>query len=95
MGIMSETTEAPTWRTALLAAIDKAGGKTALMRQLNESSDWQIASHNVISQWVENGVPAKYCPDIERLTGASCESLCPSVNWAVLRASPEPTKAGA
>lgn len=81
---MSQTTAPPKWRIALQSAIDKAEGKTALMRKLNERGH-SINSHNVISQWVENGVPAKYCPDIEELTGVSCEALCPDVKWGLVR----------
>lgn len=67
-------------------AIDVAGGKTALMRKLNDRGH-SITSHNTISQWRENGTPDKYCPDIEDLTGVRCEQLSPKTNWAVLRGS--------
>lgn len=80
---MQDTT-ASTWRDAITAAIDKSEGKTSLMRKLNERGH-DIKSHNVISQWVENGVPAKYCPDIEALTGIRCEELCPDVKWGLVR----------
>jgi DNA-binding transcriptional regulator YdaS (Cro superfamily) len=69
---------------ALKRAIDQAGGKTELMRKLNDRGH-DINSRNVISQWELNGVPAKYCPDIEALTTVRCEELNPDVNWAVLR----------
>lgn len=81
---MLETTAAPPWRIAVEEAIEKADGKTALMRALNERG-WEINSHNVISQWLINGVPAKYCPDIEGITGVSCERICPDVNWGLVR----------
>ena len=83
-GMDSSITVRPPWQEALLTAITRAGGKTALMRQLNERG-WEIQSHNVIGQWVANGVPAKYCPDIEEITEVSCESLCPDVKWGLVR----------
>lgn len=79
---MSE--KAPDWKRAIEEAIAQCGTKTALLQKLNERG-WDIKSHNVISQWVENGVPAKYCPDIEALTGITCERLCPSVKWGLVR----------
>lgn len=80
---MSATTTT-SWQDAINEAIDIAGGKTALMRKLN-ARGWDIKSHSVISQWVENGVPAPYCPDIEDLTGIRCELLCPKVKWGLVR----------
>lgn len=71
-------------KDALLRAIGQAGGKTALMRKLNERGH-DIKSHNVISQWEKGGTPAKYCPDIEAITSVPCEQLNPDVNWSVLR----------
>lgn len=78
---MSETISP---KDAIARAIAQAGGKTALMRKLNERGH-DIKSHNVVSQWVGNGTPAKYCPDIEAITGVACELLQPEVNWSVLR----------
>lgn len=75
---------ASTWQAALGRAVERAGGKTALMRKLNECGH-EIASHNVITHWERNGIPAKYCPDIEVITGQRCEDLCPGVNWSALR----------
>lgn len=83
-----------TPRSALDHAIEAAGGKTALMRKLNERGH-EINSHNTISQWQMNGTPEKYCPDIEDLTAIRCEDLCPKTNWAVLRAPKRRAKAGA
>ena len=65
-------------------AVDAVGGKTALMRKLNERGH-TITSHNTISQWRVSGTPDKYCPDIEDITGVRCEQLSPKTNWAVLR----------
>ena len=82
---MEEPIDTPP-KLALARAIDLAGGKTALKRKLNERG-WEIGSHNTIHQWCMNGVPEKYCPDIEDLTGVRCEELCPDTNWTVLRRS--------
>lgn len=67
-------------RQALDRAIEAAGGKTALMRKLNERGH-AITSHNTISQWQLNGTPAKYCPGIEALTGVNRRELRPK-DWA-------------
>lgn len=64
--------------------IDKAaaviGSKAALARALN-------VTKAAVGQWKAEGrnVPAEHCPDIERLTGVTCEELRPDVNWSVLR----------
>ena len=63
---------------AIDRAIEVADGKTALMRLLNERGH-NIGSHNTISQWQENGTPAKYCPDRAsdvptRARSAACNS---------------------
>lgn len=71
-------------RIALDAVIAQVGGKSALMRALNDRGH-EIKSHNVIAQWQFNRVPAHYCPDIEALTGTPCEELRPGVAWHVLR----------
>lgn len=68
---------------ALREAIAKAGSRTSFMEQLNERS--HSVSISVIGQWLRNGVPARYCPDIEVLTGVRCEDLCPDVNWGLVR----------
>lgn len=80
---MDENRDTPQ-QLALDRAIMIAKGKTALMRQLNERGH-KITSHNTISQWRENGVPAMYCPDIEDLTGVRCEELNARTNWSVIR----------
>ena len=80
--------------TPLDAAIRLAGGKTALMRLLNDKGH-TINSHSVITHWQANGTPTKYCPDIEGLTGVKCEALDPLTNWSVIRnTAAKPTRAG-
>lgn len=68
---------------ALDRAIEKAGGKTALMRKLNECGH-DIGTQSTIGAWRLKRVPSDYCPDIEALTGVRCEELRPDVNWSVL-----------
>lgn len=84
MAGMESTTDTPE-RLALDRAVASAQGKTELMRRLNDKGH-QIGSHNTISQWRVNGVPAKYCPDLEVITGVLCEELCPGTNWSAIRA---------
>lgn len=71
-------------QTPFARAVKAAGGMTALARKLNERGH-RIKGHATIYQWGQTRVPAEYCPDIEALTGVSCEELRPDVNWAVLR----------
>lgn len=74
---------------ALDRAIAIVKGKNELMNRLNDKGH-KITSYNTINQWRRCGTPAKYCPDIETITGVACEDLCPGTNWAVLRnANPE------
>jgi hypothetical protein len=66
------------------ALVSKAGGKQLLMDALNRRG-WDIKSIKVIDQWLLNGVPAHYCPDIEAQYGIRCEDLCPKVKWGLVR----------
>lgn len=70
-------------KTPLDEAIGLAGGITKMSRDLG------LKSHMVVHHWKSNRVPAEHCPDIEALTGVSCERLRPDVNWAVLRGPKE------
>lgn len=90
---MDENSDTPQ-QLALDRAIKIAKGKTSLMRQLNERGH-KITSHNTISQWRENGVPAMYCPDIEDLTGVRCEELNTRTNWSAIRKQCLRTEEGA
>ena len=65
--------------TPLEQAIKIAGGMTKMAGSLS------LSSHAVVYQWKKKQVPAEKCPDIEALTGITCEQLRPDVNWAVLR----------
>lgn len=46
-------------------------------------------SYQVVQQWRTNGVPAEYCPTIEKLTEGRvrCEQLNPRVDWAFIRST--------
>ena len=88
-----ETLETAPFQLALDDAVKAAKGKTALMRLLNERGHL-VGSHNTIAQWRMNGVPSKYAPDIEFLTGVPVEKLCPDMPWRRLTGGAWPTPAG-
>lgn len=46
-----------------------------------------VKRYQTIQQWRNAGVPAEYCPIIERETGGkvTCEQLRPDMAWGVLR----------
>lgn len=66
--------------SALQRAIDHAGGASKLAALLG------VTVQRLIN-WVERGVPAERCPEIERATAGEvrCEDLRPDVAWSVLR----------
>lgn len=71
---------------SLKAAIEHAGGMTKFAAALG-------VSVQRLSNWLDRGVPAERCPDIELASKglARCEALRPDVNWHVLRNSaPQP-----
>ncbi|WP_367881669.1 transcriptional regulator [Alcaligenes sp. 1735tsa3] len=72
----------------LQVAAQKFGSEAALARAIG-------VTRGAMNQWKNPGreVPAKHAPLIESLTGVSCERLCPSVNWAVVRGSGIPNYA--
>lgn len=71
---------------AIERAIRLAGGPTALARALRERGHDKVNSHATVNAWVDTGsVPAKYCPDIEDLTGVRCEDLDDKTNWGLVR----------
>ena len=71
---------------ALLLAIQKAGGQSALAARL-KGDDGMPITGAAISNWLRRGTPtpAQHCPGIEAFTGVACEELRPDVDWAVLR----------
>jgi DNA-binding transcriptional regulator YdaS (Cro superfamily) len=48
--------------------------------------------YQTVQQWMKNGVPAEYCPQIEKMTGgeALCEDLNSRVDWTYLRSTSKP-----
>jgi DNA-binding transcriptional regulator YdaS (Cro superfamily) len=50
--------------------------------------------YQTVQQWMKNGVPAEYCPQIESLTGGDvlCEDLNSRVDWTYLRSTVKPAK---
>lgn len=45
--------------------------------------------YQVVQQWLRNGVPAEYAPEIEKLVHGKvlCEELNSRVDWAYLRST--------
>jgi DNA-binding transcriptional regulator YdaS (Cro superfamily) len=43
--------------------------------------------YQTVQQWLKNGVPAVYCPRIEKMTEGDslCEDLNPAIDWTYLR----------
>ena len=68
--------------TPLAQAVRIAGGPTSMAKALG------LSGHAVIYQWQQTRVPAEHCPNVEALTGITCEALRPDVNWSVLRGRP-------
>ena len=66
-------------KQALNEAAAKAGGLANLAIEVG------APSYYAAKQWRISGIPAEYCPAIERATGVRCERLCPSVEWSALR----------
>jgi DNA-binding transcriptional regulator YdaS (Cro superfamily) len=54
---------------------------------LKAFSDALDVKYQVVQQWLINGVPAEYCPTIEKLTGVRCEDLNDRVDWAYVRSN--------
>jgi DNA-binding transcriptional regulator YdaS (Cro superfamily) len=87
---MDNDSETP--KTALERAISALGSQTALASAIGGS-----VKTGHIYYWMKAGVPAEHCPAIERetrrvaaergdpLLSVTCEELCPSVPWDVLR----------
>lgn len=64
-------------------AIALAGGLSAFTEKVG------APSVHAVKAWRQAGVPERYCPTIERITGGAvrCEELRPDVEWGVLRQS--------
>ena len=92
IGKLSTIVGMKSTKTPLERAIEAVGSGAELVRKLNERGH-EIRSHATVYQWGLNGVPAKYCPDIEALTGVRCEDLCPDVKWRIVREQSNPAEA--
>lgn len=64
----------------------------ARYQTLKAFSDALGVRYQVVQQWLINGVPAEYCPTIEKLTGERCEDLNHRVDWAFIRANKSPIR---
>lgn len=72
--------------SAIEKAIRLAGGPTSLARDLKARGHDKVNSHATVNQWAITGrVPAKYCPDIEDITGVPCEELDTETKWGLVR----------
>ncbi len=76
-------------RAALVKAIAIVGTQSALARRLGKTQPH-------IAKWLrsKHGVPAEYCPAIERLTNGKvrCEELNDRADWAYLRTTSPPSQ---
>lgn len=72
--------------TPVKRAVRLAGGAAQLGRMMTIHGPEGL-TRMTIYLWMKPGrkIPAEYCPDIERLTGVTCEDLRPDVNWGYLR----------
>lgn len=50
--------------------------------------------YQTVQQWMKNGVPAEYCPRIEKMTDGDsmCEDLNSRVDWTYLRNTSKPSR---
>lgn len=72
---------------SLKAAVEKAGGQTALAQQIGRGIKQAHVWKWLNSKNPDQMPPAEYCPAIEKATGVACEALRPDVEWSVLRGS--------
>jgi DNA-binding transcriptional regulator YdaS (Cro superfamily) len=72
----------PVRQAALMRAIEIVGSQSALARALGKKQPY-------VPKWLKSatGLPADYCPDVERLTDRQvrCEHLNDSVDWQYVR----------
>ena len=72
---------------ALAAAIEKADGMAGLASKLRDRKTGEPVSGARVWNWINRDfrAPAEFCPDIEEVTGITCEALRPDVNWGFVR----------
>lgn len=81
--------------SSTILRMDKSTAQSALRDAVNcfpslkAFSDEIGVPYQVVQQWRVNGVPAEYCPLIERLTSGRVrsEDLNPRVDWTYIRGS--------
>lgn len=66
-------------------ALASAIGKYPTLKAFSDALD---VKYQLVQQWLKNGVPAEYCPPIEKLTGIRCEALNSKVDWTYVRNNP-------
>lgn len=59
---------------AAVKAVKKLGGSVKAARALG------VERHQTVQSWMRVGVPARYCPRIEQLTGVTRQELRPG-DW--------------
>jgi DNA-binding transcriptional regulator YdaS (Cro superfamily) len=70
--------------TSSQSGLAKAIAKYPTLKAFSDALD---VKYQVVQQWLINGVPAEYCPTIEKLTGVRCEDLNDRVDWAYVRSN--------
>jgi len=80
-------TEQPIAALRRVIAHPSVGSQSNLAALLSDLTGRKLRQGHV-SHWLKTGLPAIYCPSVEKLTGGDirCEELAPEVDWAVLRA---------
>ena len=66
--------------TPMQEAVRKAGGQTALAKQLS-IGERKVSQGHVWAWLKRKSPPEELCPAIEIATGVACERLCPDVEW--------------
>lgn len=74
--------ETITPNEALASAIAKYPSLKAFAGELD-------VPYQTVQQWLKNGVPAEYCPRIEKMTDGDslCEDLNSRVDWTYIRST--------
>lgn len=85
---MSSTEISATEALRRAIAHPAIGSQSNLAALLSRETGRPIKQGHV-SHWLKTGLPAAYCPSVEKLTGGAvrCEQLAPEVDWAVVRST--------
>ncbi len=73
-------------KTTPCVGLQKAIAEYPTLRAFADALD---VRYQVVQQWLRNGVPAEYAPEIEKLVQGRvrCEELNNRVDWAYLRST--------